>query len=357
MPFRYKLNNILCHCRFFSTKSKKSLKTTRNEKFKSFDELFNYSNSQKSLQTEKVSKENSFDALYQECMTEIYKMRAEADCYSDETRESPEIQELTKKENEIVNSVFKRVFSSNLTNLNDMNNKLNSNKSSDIDPYWDPFKNIQNLKLQIASEFNQLSKLVSSVELYKYKSMIKKSLRQFNESYNFDIMKDTQKNSEDDIDYKYKNERFWDPDIDKRLILENNKRPFSFRDLHVLHNFVSEDGQILPRRLNLTTRKQQIQIFKSIKIARQMALFPYDWKPLYRDRIPLLNPLQYLFDELFYKYKKSKDLRSKAMINVMINKYPDVNAHRYLKYELQKMKRTTSKDSEVKDGNIVESNS
>ncbi|UKJ88086.2 ribosomal protein S18 [Theileria orientalis] len=353
MPFRYKINNILYYCRFFATKSKKSPKTARNEKFKSFDELFNYSNSQKTLQSEKVSKENSFDALYQECMTEIYKMRAEADGYSDETRESPEIQELTKKENEIVNSVFKRVFCSNLNNLKDMNNRLNCYKSSDIDPYWDPFKNIQNLKLQIASEFNQLSKLVSSVELYKYKSMIKKSMSHFNESNNFDIIKDTQKDSEDDIDYKYKNERFWDPDIDKRLILQNHKRPFSFRDLHVLHNFVSEDGQILPRRLNLTTRKQQIQIFKSIKIARQMSLFPYDWKPLYRDRIPLLNPLQYLFDELFYKYKKSNDLRSKAMINVMINKYPDVNAHRYLKYESQKMKRATSKDSEDKDCKVV----
>nr|PVC51909.1 ribosomal protein S18 [Theileria orientalis] len=356
MSLRYKPNNILCYYRFFATKSKKLPKTAQNEKFKSFDQLFNYSNSQKSLQREKISKEGSFDALYQECMTEIYKMRAEADGYSDETRESPEIQELTKKENEIVNSVFKRVFSSNLSNLSDMSNKLNCNKSSEIDPYWDPFKNIQNLKLQIASEFNQLSKLVSSAELYKYKSMIKKSLRQFNESNNFDIIKDTQKDSEDDIDYKYKNERFWDPDIDKRLILQNHKRPFSFRDLHVLHNFVSEDGQILPRRLNLTTRKQQIQIFKSIKMARQMALFPYDWKPLYRDRIPLLNPLQYLFDELFYKYKKSKDLRSKAMINVMMNKYPEVNAHRYLRHESQKMERTTGKDSEGKDRNIVESN-
>ncbi|GFE54181.1 ribosomal protein S18 [Babesia ovis] len=286
----------------------------------------------KPTQQHKISQEGSFDALYQECMTEIYRRRAEADGYTEETRDSDEILELTKKEREITQAIFKR------TNpYQKLIPKLDQ-KDDYVDPYWDPFKRLDGLKLQVAAEFNDLTRLVSAAEVRKQRKMIKEAAETF-EKYADPYIKTNEEGGEtpeplpSDL-----NERFWDPDVERRIVLENNRRPFSFRDLHVLHNFVAENGQILPRRLTCATRQQQRQIFRAIRVARQMALFPYEWKPRYRDRIPLMNPQQYLADELFHRYKTMGDLRAKAMLHVIMKRFPHVNCFRFLKYEAQRFR-------------------
>ncbi|KAK2195708.1 bifunctional Ribosomal protein S18/Ribosomal protein S18 superfamily [Babesia duncani] len=266
-------------CCGFSTKGKP--KASAKSTLKTFDELFG------NVQTKKISSEGTFDSLYQECMSEIYKRRAEIDSESVEFAESPEIAELTAKELQITRSIFKRVDP-----MKKLVPRLENNDDY-IDPYWDPFQKLEKLKIQIASEFNDLVRLVSSAEARKHKRQIREAMQTMNKFCDpYAKETDVDPNDQEIQDPKYLHERFWDPDVDRRLVLQNNKRPFCWRDLHVLHHFVAENGQILPRRLTFATRQQQRQIFKAIKFARQMALFPYDWRPRNRDRIPLMDPRQ-----------------------------------------------------------------
>ncbi|EAN33901.1 Ribosomal protein S18 family protein [Theileria parva strain Muguga] len=273
-----------------------------------------------------------YNKLYYECMNEIYDRRFEIH----NIKESKTIQDLTKQEYDILNKVFNRVnnasmFSKSTSNTPNPSVKSKQYGNTGISPYWDPFKNIKNLKLQIISEYNQLKRLVDNVKLYKFKQAVN-SLSSSGINFGHTDASDNKVNEDSESMY-IKNENFWDPDRNKRLILNNNNKPFSFHDLHVLHNFISQDGQILPRRINMTTRKQQIQIFKAIKIARNLALFPYNNKPSYHNQIPLINPIEYMYNELFYKYKNENDLRCKTMIQILQNKYPNINYHKYLKYE------------------------
>ncbi|GBE60356.1 ribosomal protein S18 [Babesia ovata] len=260
----------------------------------SFEEIFGKA---KPTQQHKISEEGSYDALYQECMSDIYRRRAEADGYTEETRDSPEILEFTRKEREITRAIFKRTNPSQ-----HLMPKLDQ-RDDYIDPYWDPFKRLDGLKLQVAAEFNDLARLISAAEVRKQRKMIRDAAETF-DKFGDPYANDNEPKEASEPLSSNMNDRFWDPDVDRRLVLQNNRRPFSFRgraatkrrhdstDLHVLHNFVAENGQILPRRLTFATRQQQRQIFKAIRVARQMALFPYEWKPRYRDRIPLMDPQQ-----------------------------------------------------------------
>eukprot|EP00371_Babesia_bovis_P002283 XP_001610930.1 ribosomal protein S18 [Babesia bovis T2Bo] len=325
------MRSYLTNVRYFSITTKKDpVASTRSTGEYTFNNIIG-KNSR--TQQHKISREGSFDALYQECMTDIYRERAEADGYSEETKDSQEILDLTKQEREITKAIFRRVAPHDK-----LIPKLNE-KDDYIDPYWDPFKRLDGLKMQVAAEFNDLARLVSAAEVRKQRKRLRQAAETF-DNYN-DPYSQTSDAGEEPLPSNL-NERFWNPDAERRTVLENNKRPFSFRDLHVLHNFVAENGQILPRRLTYATRQQQRQIFRAIRVARQMALFPYDWKPRYRDRIPLMNPQQYLADELFHRYKNKGDLRARAMLHVLMKKCTDVNCFRFLKYEAQKFKSKSS---------------
>ncbi|CDR94470.1 ribosomal protein S18, putative [Babesia bigemina] len=309
----------------------------------SFEEIFAKA---KPTQQHKISEEGSYDALYQECMSDIYRRRAEADGYTDETRDSPEVLEFTRKEREITRAIFKRANPCQHVMMQQLMPKLDQ-RNEYIDPYWDPFKRLDGLKLQVAAEFNDLARLISAAEVRKQRKMIRDAAESFDKFGDPYANESEPKEASEPLASNL-NDRFWDPDVDRRLVLQNNRRPFSFRgraatkcinaltDLHVLHNFVAENGQILPRRLTFATRQQQRQIFKAIRVARQMALFPYEWKPRYRDRIPLMDPQQYLADELFHRYAYLGDLRAKAMLHVVMRKYPHVNCFRFLKHEAQR---------------------
>lgn len=111
-----------------------------------------------------------YNKLYYECMNEIYDRRFEIH----NIKESKTIQDLTKQEYDILNKVFNRVnnasmFSKSTSNTpnpsvkskqygNTGNNIMSIKIDVGISPYWDPFKNIKNLKLQIISEYNQLKR-------------------------------------------------------------------------------------------------------------------------------------------------------------------------------------------------------
>ncbi len=52
-------------------------------------------------------------------------------------------------------------------------------------------------------------------------------------------------------------------------------QPIDYKDVDLLRKYVTERGKILPRRITGLTAKQQRELTKSIKRARQMALLPY----------------------------------------------------------------------------------
>lgn len=52
-------------------------------------------------------------------------------------------------------------------------------------------------------------------------------------------------------------------------------QPIDYKDVDLLRKYITERGKILPRRITGFTAKQQRELTKSIKRARQMALLPY----------------------------------------------------------------------------------
>lgn len=287
----------------------------------------------KILENIKVSKESSRNALFDECLEELYRKKKQIDKDSVEYDNSPVIEDLTREELKITKNIFERINGKkkHVSNL--------SYNDIYIDPYWNPFKEVNDLKREITYEFNEYAKMASIMEMKRQKRSIKKSLKEqyklrnpYSSEYN---MYHNLQMEKEEIHYPDQSERFWNPSFNKRKLL-TIKSPFTWRHTHILHNFIGESGLILPRKFNLTTRKQQMQIFKAICIARRMALYPYDGKPNKDDLIPLMDPLQLLADELIHRYTVFKNLRAQAMIKVMINKYPSLNYYKYFCYESKK---------------------
>ncbi|NEP46525.1 MAG: 30S ribosomal protein S18 [Okeania sp. SIO2H7] len=52
-------------------------------------------------------------------------------------------------------------------------------------------------------------------------------------------------------------------------------QPIDYKDVDLLRKYITERGKILPRRVTGLTAKQQRELTKSIKRARQLALLPY----------------------------------------------------------------------------------
>jgi len=48
-----------------------------------------------------------------------------------------------------------------------------------------------------------------------------------------------------------------------------------YKDTHLLKNFITERGKIIPRRVAGNTAKQQRQVCRAIKRARILALLPF----------------------------------------------------------------------------------
>ena len=48
-----------------------------------------------------------------------------------------------------------------------------------------------------------------------------------------------------------------------------------YKELHVLKNYVSETGKIVPSRITGTSARHQRLLARAIKLARYLALMPY----------------------------------------------------------------------------------
>ncbi|CBZ50126.1 putative ribosomal protein S18 domain containing protein [Neospora caninum Liverpool] len=259
---------------------------------------------QDKLQFTKVSEKGTADALFAECLESIRHRRFQLDPDVD-NRSSEAVEKLTQEERAIAAKIFQRV---------DPERKIAPRLESRgcyIDPLWDPFKRVEELQQQVAqdlTEFAKYGKIVPS----------------------FDCDKRLSSERENHANLSV----FWG--VGEHALL--GYRVHYATDLHILHHFVGENGLILPRRTTHASRYQQRCIFKAICMARRMALFPYDWKPTQGELMPVMDPLQYLVDELTSRYKATGDLRADAMLCVMLSKYPKLNYFRYLQYKAQGQK-------------------
>jgi len=298
-----------------------------------FNELFEDLKRQPSggVQEEKVSPFGSADALFKECLDSIRRHRLQHDPDVD-TRPSPTINKLTMEELDITRKIFQRVDPER-----EVAPRL-EHQNHYIDPYWNPFHKNDDLKEQVAAEFNDYARMVGAAEARRQRIAIRRSLmRQYRMYDPYSAERNRGRPPVDPFPTPHKtDEQFWDPPPVMRRILRNHGRYLTWRDVDVLHHFVSENGFILPRRITHATRRQQRTIFGSIVQARQMAVLPYDWKPTPAEMMPVMDPLQYLADKLTERYMTLRDRRAQAILKVMVQKYPNLNYFKYLKYEAKR---------------------
>lgn len=109
------------------------------------------------MQTTKLSKHGNADSLFLDCLDRIRHARQHIQSAEEEgggvrTKESPQIEELTRIEKSIIYKILKRVDPAQevATNLE---------YSGDyIDPFWNPFKPVQDIKKEIHDEFTAFSR-------------------------------------------------------------------------------------------------------------------------------------------------------------------------------------------------------
>lgn len=63
--------------------------------------------------------------------------------------------------------------------------------------------------------------------------------------------------------------------VASRLGLKTDELTFDYKDPQLLGYFITDRGKIMPRRMTGLTAKQQRQLARAIKQARQIALLPY----------------------------------------------------------------------------------
>jgi|GEM_PF-2730390 len=62
------------------------------------------------------------------------------------------------------------------------------------------------------------------------------------------------------------------------VLSDEEERNFNYKNVELLRGFISEKGKILPSRLTGLTRKQQRRMAACIKLARSLALLPFEVK-------------------------------------------------------------------------------
>merc|ERR1719343_420216 len=82
--------------------------------------------------------------------------------------------------------------------------------------------------------------------------------------------------------------------------------------------------------------KRQSKLVKAVKGAQRLSLLPYGWKPADYQAMPLMDPLQWMADRLTDRVIESRDLRSRAMLQKMIERYPELNYRNFLKHEAKR---------------------
>ncbi|KAL8426781.1 hypothetical protein Efla_003375 [Eimeria flavescens] len=271
------------------------------------------------------SKVSSEEDLFAECVASLRHKRWELGDPLEAP--SPEIEELSRQEKEVVGKLMRRT----------QQDTQGSSASPGIDAFWDPMVRVEALEAQVAHDFEEFTKLVGAAEARRQRLLLRESLKKAAKVH--DPLSAARaeyfgaEGGDSPPSPHRQAERFWDPDDALRAALKNKNLPITWKDLHVLHHFIGSNGLLLPRRLTHASRIQQRYIYKAISTARRMGLLPYDRKPPAACMLPLMDPLQYLVDELTHRVSTGGDLRAEAMLRVLMQRYPRLDYFRFLQLQ------------------------
>lgn len=289
------------------------------------------------LQSIKLSSHGSENSLFLDCLDRIRDARRAIEFAAGRIGRKPSrvIDELGEKEKHIVHQLLKRV---------DPNREVAPNLAHGgdyIDPFWSPFRSVENVKNTIYKDFVASARLSSVAKALKERERLR---RHYRVAYGLcdplrNVEDRTRCRTDTPLNYpEFKRgipDRYWDPSALRRQVLYNNNRPITWRDLHILQFFIAETGMVLPRRMTMATRRQQVHIYRAIKQAQAMGVFPRGWKPLDTEQMRMEDPLQFLTDVLTIKYIKFGSRRAKAMIRAISDRAPQIDTRKYIRHRIQ----------------------
>jgi ribosomal protein S18 len=258
---------------------------------------------------------------------------------------SEKIEKLTQEETDIVRTLFERLDENALTTEDRL-----ARRAHNIDPYWDPFRKVEETREKLVADFDEYAKLVSAADAKIVRTQIRKALlrnRMRYDSFSLDYRRWLKRQPTDKIPIPHKiHESFWElSGLQKQLSRER----ITWRDPDIIQHFRAANGYILPRRLTKLTRRKQMQLVKAVRIAQQMALIPFDWNSAGSETMPLMDPLQWATYRLSRQVEKDsrgqihkdqiKNVRAAAMMTTLTDKYPSVNTN-YFKHIVRKTGET-----------------
>ncbi len=260
---------------------------------------------------------------------EVHNMRSEA------------IEKLTQQETDITRTLFERLDE----NASTQEERI-ARREHNIDPYWDPFRKVDESKEKLGADIDEYAKLVSAAEAKAVRVQIRKALlknRQRYDSYSLDFRKWLRRLPAEKIPVPHKiHEQFWElSGLQKQL----GREKITWRDPDILQHYRAANGFILPRRLTKLSRRKQMDLVKAVRVAQQMAVIPFDWNSSGSETMPLMDPVQWMGYRLSRQVEKGKDgspvfneirnVRAAAMMATLASKRPDVNTN-YFKHLLRK---------------------
>ena len=254
---------------------------------------------------------------------------------------SPVIEKLTQQETDITRTLFERLDESAHTQEERI-----ARREHNIDPYWDPFRHVEESREKLQAEYDEYAKLVSAADAKAVRVQIRKALlknRMRYDSYSLDFRRWLKRLPAEKIPVPHKvHEQFWElSGLQKQLARER----ITWRDPDIIQHFRAANGYILPRRLTKLSKRKQMDLVKAVRVAQQMAVIPFDWNSSGSETMPLMDPVQWMSFRLSRQVEKGKDgmpvkdqvrnVRAAAMMTTLTKSNPEINTN-YFKHLLRK---------------------
>ncbi len=248
------------------------------------------------------------------------------------------IDRLTQEETEITRRLFERLDEDAHTSEERL-----ARRAHNIDPYWDPFRKVEETREKVVAEFDEYAKLVSVAESKEIRSQIRRALvknRMRYDSYSLDYRRWLRRLPASKIPVPHKlHESFWElSGLQKQLATER----ITWRDPDIIQHFRAANGYILPRRLTKLSKRKQYDLVKAVRVAQQMAIVPFDWNSRGSETMPLMDPVEWMSYRLSRKVEKGaegqiekdtiKNVRATAMMAILAEQptAPRMNYFRHL---------------------------
>ena len=250
---------------------------------------------------------------------------------------SEAIEKLTQQETDIVRTIFGRLDE----DAHLVDDRI-ARRAHNIDPYWDPFRKVEETREKVVAEYDEYAKLVCAADAKVVRTQIRRALlnnRRKYDSFSLDFRRWVRRVPGEKIPVPHKvHDSFWElSGLQKQLVRER----ITWRDLDLIQHFRAANGYILPRRLTKLTRRKQMDLVKAVRVSQQLALAPFDYNARGSETMPLMDPLQWLAYRLSRKVEKTftgqvlkgtiADPRAAAMMILLAERRPDLNLN-YFKH-------------------------